>query len=72
MNPKLFKKTCQTLFPGYTWKNLTAKALGVSRETIKRWADGDYLVPHDKQIALYKLVQQRLTAMRRLLENANR
>lgn len=67
MNKELLKKVGMVLYPGPQWKGKLAKELGVHKSTIANWARGDYPVPGDKQQELFWLVELRLKAMRKLV-----
>lgn len=67
MTPKLLIKCGSALFPGKNWKSGLAKALGVDKMTIRRWADGDYPVPDNKAQEIFNLVRFRRDALHKLV-----
>lgn len=67
MTPKEFKNAGQVLFPGKSWIVDLSRALNVNRLTIRRWADGEYPVPPEKQQLIFDLVCLHLRALKKLV-----
>lgn len=70
MTPELFVGTAEMLF-GSHWQQPTARQLGFSERTLRRWATGQTKIPPSAVLALLKAVRTHYDALERVRTELN-